>query len=152
MRALIQRVSNAKVEVDGATIGSIQQGLLVFLGVGPSDTEVQARQLSTKIAKLRIFSDSDGKMNLSLKDVQGEALVISQFTLYADARKGNRPSYTKAAKPDHANELYDYFSKQLELEDIQVAKGKFGADMNVSLLNQGPVTIWLDTDDLQKQP
>jgi len=148
MRAVIQRVSHASVEVEGKVVGNIKQGLMILLGVGPEDSESEANKLSAKIAKLRIFGDKNGKMNLSIKDINGEALVISQFTLYADARKGNRPSYTQAAKPDHANTLYTYFSHQLELEGLHVANGKFGANMNVSLLNQGPVTIILDTETL----
>lgn len=147
MRALIQRVSHAQVNVNDKTVGAIQKGLVILLGVSPQDSEAEAEQLSKKIAKLRIFNDEVGKMNLSVKDVEGEALVISQFTLYADSRKGNRPSYTQAAKPEHADTLYQYFSKQLELEGLKVANGVFGANMDVSLLNQGPVTIWLDTDN-----
>ena len=147
MRALIQRVSEAKVVVDNATVGEISKGLLIFLGVTDSDTEAEASFLANKISKLRIFTDDADKMNLSVQDVGGSILVVSQFTLYADAKKGNRPSYTKAAHPDQAIPLYEYFQEQLRELDFEVAAGTFGADMKVSLLNDGPVTIWLDTID-----
>ncbi len=147
MRALVQRVSEASVTVDGELIGEIAKGLLVLLGVTPSDTETEAKKLAAKVAKLRIFNDDAGKMNLSVLDLKGETLVVSQFTLYADARKGNRPSYIAASQPDHATPLYEYFSECLRQEGLRVAKGKFGANMDVRLLNQGPVTIWLDTSE-----
>ncbi|MCA9839182.1 MAG: D-tyrosyl-tRNA(Tyr) deacylase [Trueperaceae bacterium] len=147
MRALIQRVSEASVTVDSKLIGQISAGLLVLLGVTDSDTETEARKLALKVAKLRIFNDDAGKMNLSVLDKAGEVLVVSQFTLYADARKGNRPSYVAAAHPDHATPLYQYFSDLLRQEGLRVANGQFGANMDVRLLNQGPVSIWLDTAD-----
>jgi D-tyrosyl-tRNA(Tyr) deacylase len=145
MRALVQRVGWAKVEVDGRVVGSIEQGLLVLLGVTHSDTEAESERLSSKVAKLRIFADSEGKMNLSVQDVGGSTLVVSQFTLYADTRRGNRPGYSQAAEPDHAMALYQDFMARLRRLGIPVATGEFGAKMQVSLLNDGPVTIWLDT-------
>ena len=148
MRALVQRVAWASVAVAGETVGEIGQGLLVLLGITESDNEVEAQKLATKISKLRIFNDEAGKMNRSVKDVGGAALVVSQFTLYADARKGNRPSYVHAARPEQAIPLYEKFSDLLRQETLEVASGVFGADMDVALLNQGPVTIWLDTDEL----
>ena len=146
MRALLQRVSKAKVSVGGETVGEIGAGLLVLLGVSHEDTEAEARKLAQKIAKLRVFNDDAGKMNLSVKDVGGAALVVSQFTLYADTSGGNRPSYVSAARPEQAIPLYEFFSEALRLEGLTVETGVFGADMDVELLNQGPVTIWLDTD------
>ena len=146
MRALLQRVSKAKVSVGGETVGEIGAGLLVLLGVSHEDTEAEARKLAQKIAKLRVFNDDVGKMNLSVKDVGGAALVVSQFTLYADTSGGNRPSYVSAARPEQAVPLYEFFSEALRLEGLTVETGVFGADMDVELLNQGPVTIWLDTD------
>ena len=148
MRALVQRVARASVAVAGETVGEIGQGLLILLGISESDSEVEAQKLATKISKLRIFNDEAGKMNRSVKDVGGAALVVSQFTLYADARKGNRPSYVHAARPEQAIPLYEKFSDLLRQETLEVANGVFGADMDVALLNQGPVTIWLDTDEL----
>lgn len=147
MRALIQRASEAKVMVDNTVKGEISKGLLVLLGITDSDSEAEASFLAQKIAKLRIFSDDAGKMNLSVKDIEGSILVVSQFTLYADAKKGNRPSYIQAAHPDQAIPLYEFFQEQLRALDFAVESGEFGADMKVSLLNDGPVTIWLDTDD-----
>ena len=146
MRALLQRVSKAKVSVGGETVGEIGAGLLVLLGVSHEDTEAEARKLAQKIAKLRVFNDDAGKMNLSVKDVGGAAFVVSQFTLYADTSGGNRPSYVSAARPEQAMPLYEFFSEALRLEGLRVENGVFGADMDVELLNQGPVTIWLDTD------
>lgn len=148
MRALIQRVSKAKVVVEGKTVGEVQKGLLILLGISPNDNQEIAKKLALKISKLRIFNDEQGKMNLSVKDIGGAALVISQFTLYANAKKGNRPSYTNAAPPQQADELYLSFSKLLANENIQVENGVFGADMKVELLNDGPVTIFLDSDEL----
>jgi D-aminoacyl-tRNA deacylase len=147
MRALIQRVDHAKVTVDGEVIGQIGKGLLVLLGVTHDDTEDIANKLAAKISKLRIFNDDAGKMNLSVKDVGGEVLVVSQFTLYADAKGGNRPSYITAAQPEKATHLYEVFSNALRSLGFTVANGKFGANMDVELLNQGPVTIWLDSVD-----
>lgn len=147
MKAVIQRVSNASVTVDGEIKGSIGKGFLILLGVVQGDTSEQAEILASKISKLRIFEDENEKMNLSLLDVGGEALVVSQFTLCADCKKGNRPSFTPSASPDIANELYIQFSDMLRDNGIsKVENGVFGADMKVSLLNDGPVTIILDTD------
>lgn len=147
MRALIQRVSEARVTVGGAIVGSIGEGLLVLLGVGKDDSEREADILADKIANLRIFDDDAGKMNRSLVDVQGGMLVVSQFTLFADTRRGRRPSYISAAPPDEANRLYKYFKEQVESTGIKVESGEFQAMMDVALINNGPVTIWLDTED-----
>jgi D-aminoacyl-tRNA deacylase len=147
MRALIQRVDHAKVTVDNQIIGQIEKGLLVLLGVTHDDTEDIAHKLAAKVSKLRIFNDDALKMNLSVKDVGGSILVVSQFTLYADAKGGNRPSYIQAAQPEKATHLYEVFSNLLRALGFTVANGKFGANMNVELLNQGPVTIWLDSVD-----
>lgn len=144
MRAVIQRVKNADVKVDGKTTGEIGRGLLVFLGVGPEDTTRNADELLKKVCNLRIFRDENEKMNLSVKDIDGEILVVSQFTLYADCQKGNRPSFVNAAPPEKANELYEYFKEQCVKEVKHVGSGIFGADMKVSLLNDGPVTIILE--------
>jgi len=144
MKAVIQRVRNADVKVDGKITGEINQGLLILLGVGPEDTEKIADEMVQKICKLRIFRDEEDKMNLSVKDIDGEILVVSQFTLYADCQKGNRPSFVNAAPPEKANELYEYFKTQCQKEVKKVASGIFGADMKVSLLNDGPVTIILE--------
>lgn len=132
------------VEVDGKTVGKIDKGFLVLLGVTHGDTKEQADYLVKKLCKLRVFCDENGKMNLALKDVNGELLIVSQFTLYADCSEGNRPSFTNAAKPDLANELYEYFCSECEKNGIHVEKGIFGADMKVSLLNDGPVTIIME--------
>ena len=149
MRALIQRVSHASVAVEGTCVGEIQQGLLVLLGVGPQDTEKEADFLAEKCANLRIFTDENDKMNLSLLDIGGEMLVVSQFTLYADCRKGRRPSFVGAAAPAQADRLYEYFQEKVKQVGVQkVAHGKFGASMQVQLLNNGPVTIMLDTDEI----
>ncbi len=145
MKVLIQRVKNASVTIDNEVFSSINQGLLVFLGVEKGDTSVQANWLVDKILKLRIFEDENEKMNLALKDVGGELLIVSQFTLYADCSQGNRPSFVNAAKPEIANELYEYFCDKCEKEyNIHVEKGVFGAHMEVSLLNSGPVTIIIE--------
>lgn len=148
MRALVQRVSAAKVEVEGEVVGSIGQGYLVLLGVGHADTEAQADRLWAKISKMRIFEDANGKTNLSLADVGGSVLVVSQFTLYADCRKGNRPSFTDAGAPAEANRLYEYFAGLVRRDLGHVETGRFGAMMEVSLVNDGPFTVWLDTDEL----
>lgn len=146
MRAVIQRVKSASVEIDGQVKSSIQQGLLVLAGFEEADTTEDLEWLSKKIVQLRIFSDEQGLMNLSVQDVQGEILVVSQFTLHASTKKGNRPSYIKAAKPDIAIPLYEQFIRQVETDlGKPVGTGKFGADMKVSLLNDGPVTIVIDT-------
>jgi D-tyrosyl-tRNA(Tyr) deacylase len=147
MRALIQRVSEASVTVDGDVLGSINAGLLILICAMQGDTEAQADKLAAKIAKLRIFKDEDGRMNRSVADIGGSALVISQFTLAADTSRGNRPGFSSAAVPEDGNRLYDYFADQVTAQGIPVAKGRFGADMKVQLLNDGPVTIWMDTED-----
>lgn len=144
MKLVIQRVKHAKVEVENKIVGKIGQGFLVLLGVGPDDTKETADYLVQKLIKLRVFEDENGKMNLGLKDINGELLIVSQFTLYADCSGGNRPSFTLAAKPDKANELYEYFISKCEKENIKVEHGIFGADMKVELLNDGPVTIILE--------
>ena len=144
MKLVVQRVKNAKVDVDGKTVGSIEKGFLVLLGVTHTDTKETADYLVKKLCKLRVFEDENGKMNLALKDVAGSLLIVSQFTLYADCSEGNRPSFINAAKPDMANELYEYFCKKCKEQDIKVEKGIFGADMKVSLVNDGPVTIILE--------
>ncbi|MCK0150789.1 D-aminoacyl-tRNA deacylase [Marivita sp. S6314] len=146
MRALIQRVTQASVTVDGTTIGEIGPGLLILICAMQGDTEAQADKLAAKIAKLRIFKDDDGRMNRSVKDIDGRALVVSQFTLAADTSRGNRPGFSTAAAPEDGNRLYEYFATQMAAQGIPVAKGQFGADMKVALLNDGPVTIWMDTD------
>lgn len=148
MRALIQRVSNASVAVEGETIGSIGKGFLVLLGVGHEDSEAQAEKLWSKISKMRIFEDENNKTNLSLTDIDGEVLVVSQFTLYANCKRGNRPSFTNAGAPAEANRLYEYFCDLVKRDRGHVETGSFGAMMDVSLLNSGPFTIWLDTDEL----
>ncbi len=146
MRALIQRTTEASVKVNGKIIGSIQTGLLVLVGIEDADNLDDITWLSNKIINLRIFTDENGLMNKSLKDINGEVLVISQFTLHADTRKGNRPSYIKAAKPEIAIPIYDLFKNQLVVDlERPIASGEFGADMKVSLTNDGPVTIWIDT-------
>lgn len=146
MRACIQRVSRASVEVEGQVVGAIERGLLVLLGVSQSDDAATADMLADKVAGLRIFDDADGKMNLSVADVNGEVLVVSQFTLYGDASKGRRPSYIAAARPEQAELLYNVFIEMLKRRGLPVESGKFRADMKVSLTNDGPVTIWIDTD------
>jgi D-tyrosyl-tRNA(Tyr) deacylase len=147
VRALVQRVSRASVAVDGATVGEIGAGLLIFVGAMQGDTEAQADQLAAKIAKLRIFRDEAGKMNLSVRDAKGAALIVSQFTLAADLR-GNRPGFSTAAAPDEGRRLYEYFTQRMGAEGVATANGRFRADMAVSLINDGPVTIWLDTATL----
>ena len=148
MRAVIQKVKNANVKVDGDTVGEIQKGFLIFLGIEAGDTQSDLAYIVGKISKIRIFEDADDKMNLSIKDVGGEVLSISQFTLLGDARKGNRPSYTGAEKPEKAKEIYLKFNEELRKEGIKVAEGIFQADMEVSLVNDGPVTILLDSRKL----
>jgi D-tyrosyl-tRNA(Tyr) deacylase len=148
MRALLQRVSQASVTVNGQIVGRIGQGLLILLGVGQNDGEAQVKTLSEKIVYLRIFEDEAGKMNRSLLDVGGAALVVSQFTLYADVRKGRRPSFTEAAPPVIAEPLVERFKAALAAHGIHVEGGVFGAHMDVALINSGPVTIWLDSEQL----
>ena len=144
MKLVIQRVKNAKVEVDNNLIGSINKGFLVLLGVTHKDTKENAEYLVKKLCNLRVFGDENGKMNLNIKDIGGELLIVSQFTLYADCSNGNRPSFIEAAKPEIANELYEYFCDKCKENNINVEKGIFGADMKVNLLNDGPVTIILE--------
>ena len=144
MRAVVQRVSEAGVTVEGRVTGAIGKGLLVLVGIGHADTEETARALAAKIARLRIFQDAQGKMNLSVQDVGGGVLAVSQFTLLADTRKGNRPSFTDAAPPEAANRLYEAFCAALADLGLPVARGVFGAHMDVRLTNDGPVTIVLD--------
>ncbi len=146
MKALLQRVTQAKVEVGGETVGAIDGGLLIFLGITPSDNEATASKLAQRVAGYRLFSDTDDKMNLSLSDIQGGALVVSQFTLAADTNSGRRPSFSTAAPPQQAEPLYQAFVRALQRLDIEVATGEFGADMQVSLTNDGPVTFLLDTE------
>ena len=148
MRALIQRVKHASVTVEGNCIGKIEKGLLVLLGVGPQDTEKQADFLAEKCANLRIFVDENDKMNLSLLDIGGEMLVVSQFTLYADCRKGNRPSFVKAGAPEHAKQLYEYIIEECRKECGNVQCGIFGAHMKIELVNDGPFTVVLDSEEL----
>ena len=148
MRTVIQRVTKASVTIDGKIHGKIEKGFLILAGVCDADTEETAEKLASKIAKMRIFEDGAGKMNLSLDQVGGQVLSISQFTLYADCHKGNRPSFDKAGRPDHAEKLYLYFNDALRRHGLHVEEGIFGADMKVELLNDGPVTICLDTDTL----
>ena len=145
MRAVIQRVRSASVSVDEEVVGRIGRGLVVLLGVGLNDTEREAAWLADKTANLRIFEDAEGKMNLSILDIGGQALVVSQFTLYGDARKGRRPSFTDAAPPEKADELYTCFVDHLKKAEIEVQTGRFRAKMLVSIENDGPVTLILDT-------
>jgi D-tyrosyl-tRNA(Tyr) deacylase len=144
MRAVIQRVTHASVTVDNSTVGKIDKGFLILLGAGQGDTQQDAKKLADKILGLRIFSDENDKINLSLKDVDGEVLIVSQFTLYADCRKGNRPSFVNACEPNEANRLYEYFVSLFDGKVKSVQKGQFGADMKVELLNDGPFTIVLN--------
>jgi len=146
MRALLQRTSGARVRVDGEVVGEVGPGLVVLLGVGPSDREDVADALARRVTELRIFDDADGRTNLSLIDVGGAALVVSQFTLYADTRRGRRPGFTGAAAPELAERLYLRFAAALREMGVKVATGRFGAVMEVELVNDGPFTIWLDTD------
>ncbi len=147
MRAVVQRVTEALVVVEGAVIGAVGKGFVILVCAMAGDTEAEAARLAAKIAKLRIFKDELGKMNLALRDAGGAALVVSQFTLAADLR-GNRPGFSSAAPPETGERLYRHFSHCLRTEGIEVATGRFGADMAVSLVNDGPVTIWIDTDTL----
>jgi len=147
MRAVIQRVSRAQVLVNDQVVGQIGQGVLVLLGVGVDDGEGEAEFLARKTAELRIFQDEQGKMNRSVMDTGGQALVVSQFTLYGDTRKGRRPSYNKAAPPGLAKALYEHFVEVLEAHGVPTQTGKFQAEMSVSLVNEGPVTLLLSTDD-----
>ena len=148
MRAVIQRVSRAQVSVDGTVLGKIDRGFLILLGVSGEDSREIAERMADKICRLRIFEDADGKTNCSLADVGGALLVISQFTLYADCRKGNRPSFIKAGAPEMAEALYEHFMERCRTHVDQVEKGRFGADMKVGLLNDGPFTLMLDSAEL----
>jgi len=145
MRIVLQKVSSAAVRVDGQIIGNIDKGYVVLLGIGANDTKEQVDKMVDKIKKLRIFPDAEGKTNLSIEDVSGGILVISQFTLYADCRKGNRPSFTDAGSPALAKELYEYFTKACTGKFNKVAHGEFGADMKVELINDGPFTVILES-------
>lgn len=146
MRGLIQRVSEARVSVSGAVLGEIGPGLLVLVCAMQGDGAAQAEKLAAKVAKLRIFEDDAGRMNRSVRDVGGAALVVSQFTLAADTRSGNRPGFSAAAAPELGERLYEQFAARLQAEGVPVATGRFGADMQVALVNDGPVTIWMDTE------
>ncbi len=148
MRAVLQVVTNANVKVDSKISGEIDKGLLVLLGVGKDDTNEQIKKLADKIIKLRIFDDADGKTNLSIQDVGGSMLIVSQFTLYWNCKKGNRPSFDGAMPPDIANKMYLEFVDYVKSQGINVRTGEFGADMKVTLTNDGPVTVVLDTDML----
>lgn len=148
MRAVLQRVTHASVSVNNKVVGDCQKGLLVLLGVGPADTPQIAERLWSKIKKLRIFADEQGKTNLSLLDIDAEVLVVSQFTLFASCRKGNRPSFTDAADPELANSLYEHFCECAQADVPHVGRGVFAANMQVELVNDGPFTICLDTDEL----
>jgi D-tyrosyl-tRNA(Tyr) deacylase len=152
MRAVIQRVNRAAVQVEGAVVGQIKAGLFVLLGITQEDGEAEAAALARKVAGLRIFGDADGKMNLSVVDTGGQMLVVSQFTLYGDVRKGRRPSFVRAARPEHAEPLYMHFCALLREEGITVATGTFGAHMEIELVNDGPVTLLLDSADLGVAP
>ena len=148
MKFVIQRVNSASVKVDGNVIGSIGKGYLILFGAGEGDTEDMLVPFADKICKMRIFADENGKTNLSINDVGGEMLIVSQFTLYADCRKGNRPSFTNAGKPDMAKQMYEYIIDQCKKEIPVVEQGIFGADMKISLLNDGPFTIILDSAEI----
>lgn len=144
MKLVVQRVKKAEVKVDGNIIGKIDKGFLVLIGIKVGDTKEQADYLVKKLCNLRVFSDENDKMNLSIKDVKGKLLIVSQFTLYGDCSQGNRPSFIETARPEEANPLYEYFCNQCELNNIEVQKGIFGADMKVELINDGPVTIIIE--------
>ena len=150
MRVVVQRCSRAEVRIDGNSVGKIGQGFMLLVGITETDTTAEADLLAKKIAQLRVFEDEAGKMNLAIRDVGGAILSISQFTLYADCRKGNRPSFIRAAHPEQASPLYDYFNETLRTTyGLTVETGRFGADMKVDFINDGPVTILLDTDELK---
>ena len=152
MRAVVTRVRSASVTIDGAVNGAIDKGYLVLLGVGPNDTEEVAVKLADKICNLRVFEDENGKMNLGISDVGGQVLVVSQFTLYGNCRKGRRPSFTDAAGPELGERLYEQFLKDCESLGFPPQHGRFGADMKVESINDGPVTLILDTDQLMNEP
>lgn len=149
MRVIVQRCSCAEVRIDGETVGQIGTGFLLLVGITDGDTEHEADILAKKVAQMRVFEDAEGKMNLALNDVDGAILSISQFTLYADCKKGNRPSFIRAARPETAAPLYDYFNSVLRSQyNLHVETGRFGADMKVDFINDGPVTILLDSEEL----
>lgn len=148
MKFVIQRVHEAHVTIDEQTVGAIHEGLLVLIGIGPDDTQSVADKMITKMLNMRIFTDPDDKMNLSVMDIQGEILAVSQFTLYANCRKGNRPSFTDAAAPQMAKALYDYIIESIQKQIDNIQTGEFGADMQVHLINNGPVTIILDSKEI----
>lgn len=150
MRALIQRVKRASVTINPEVTGKINNGLLIFLGVGEDDTEKQVQYLVEKCTGLRIFTDEQDKMNLSVKDINGEILIVSQFTLFGDCKKGKRPSFVRAARPETAIPLYESFIAHCKNTGLNVQTGEFGADMQIELINDGPVTIWLDTEEMGK--
>ena len=152
MRAVLTRVKSASVAIDGEVVGKIGKGFLILLGVGPEDTEKECRYLAEKALGLRIFEDADGKMNLGLGDVDGQVLVVSQFTLYGNCRKGRRPSFTDAAGPELGNRLYEKFLSDCADLGYPPQHGRFGADMQVASVNDGPVTLILDTDQLMNEP
>ena len=152
MRAVLTRVKSASVTIDGACVGSIGKGFLILLGVGPNDTERECRYLAEKALGLRIFEDENGKMNLGLEAVQGEVMVVSQFTLYGNCRKGRRPSFTEAAGPELGNAMYEKFLSICEELGYPPQHGRFGADMKVESINDGPITLILDTDQLMEAP
>ena len=148
MRALIQRVSKASVAIGDNLVSEINQGLLILVCAMTDDNDLNVERMAAKISKIRIFSDENGKMNKSILDIGGEALIVSQFTLAADTTRGNRPGFSSASPPDKGEELYEYFIKELNKYDIDCKKGVFGGDMEISLVNDGPTTIWLDNADL----
>ena len=150
MRALIQRVKRASVTINSEVTGKINNGLLIFLGVGEDDTEKQVQYLVEKCTGLRIFTDEQDKMNLSVKDINGEILIVSQFTLFGDCKKGKRPSFVRAARPETAIPLYESFIAHCKNTGLNVQTGEFGADMQIERINDGPVTIWLDTEEMGK--
>ena len=152
MRAVLTRVKSASVTIDGEVVGQIGKGFLILLGVGPEDNEEHCRYLAQKALGLRIFEDENGKMNLGLDQVGGQVLVVSQFTLYGNCRKGRRPSFTDAAPPELGNRLYEVFLKECEALGYPPQHGQFGADMKVESINDGPVTLWLDTQQLMEEP
>ena len=152
MRAVLTRVKSASVTIDGEVVGKIGKGFLILLGVGPEDTREHCRYLAQKALGLRIFEDENGKMNLGLDQIGGEVLVVSQFTLYGNCRKGRRPSFTDAAPPELGNELYEAFLQECETLGYPPQHGRFGADMQVESINDGPVTLWLDTQQLMEEP
>jgi len=148
MRVIVQRTTHATVRIDGATVGHIGQGFMLLVGITHTDTQADADYVARKVAQLRVFEDAEGKMNLSIKDINGAILSISQFTLYGDVRHGNRPSFIQAARPEQALPLYEYFNTRLRTEyDLHVETGQFGADMQVDFINDGPVTIIIDSAD-----